>query len=282
MSPSLQAWTWIMDMLEPQFGVEESRAMGRWMLEDLTGMSLGRYRTLGSPPLDEVQWAQLRDWIRQLRKGRPFHYVMGYQVFCTHKFRVDESVLIPRRETEELVDWILESEPKEALSLWDLGTGSGCIPISIKKARPQYRVFGADISLSALELARWNARQLGVEMDFRCLDIGDLNEELPPTDLLVSNPPYIPESEKNQLQPEVRDHEPSLALFVPDADPLLFYGWLGTRGLASLHAGGRLYLETHRDGAEGVRDLLIGLGYQAVEIKADASGHPRMIRAIRP
>lgn len=277
-----QAWTSIMARLKPRFGSGEAGAMTRWIIEDITATSLSRARAMEAPLITPEQWQQVEDWVDQLLEGRPFHYVLGYQLFRSRRFRVNESVLIPRPETEELVTWILEAESEESLTLWDLGTGSGCIPITLKAERPTYQVFGADISQEALELARANARDLNVKVTFLELDIGDFSQVIPPADLLVSNPPYIPRSERGQLEAQVRDHEPSLALFVPDEDPLLFYRWLAKRGMNSLRPGGRLYLETHRDHAEAVQDLLMGQGYEAVQRKDDFSGHPRMVRALRP
>jgi len=282
MENAKQARKWAMEQLSAVTDEREASAMTRWMLEDITGKTASQLALDWEAPWPESGSDQLKDWVNQIRAGRPFHYVMGYQHFCGHRFRVSESVLIPRPETEELVYWILDQENLGGKTIWDLGTGSGCIPISIKKARPLVRARGGDVSLEALAVARQNAADLNAEVEFYPMDMLDPDWSLGSIDHLISNPPYIPAHESQSLDAAVRDHEPHQALFVPQDDPLLFYRLLAREGRKALNPGGKIYLETHFRYAESVARLLVDFGYASVETKTDANGHPRMLRGSQP
>ena len=197
------------------------------------------------------------------------------------EFKVNKNVLIPRPETEELVLWILEDFKENAQCL-DLGTGSGCIPVSLAQLLPEAQVSSCDVSAEALRIAAMNIKRYGDKATLFCADI--LKEELPEcqVDVLVSNPPYITESERTDMEANVLDWEPELALFVPDSDPLRFYRRIAWKGLDWLSEGGALYFEINRAyGAETVR-MLEELGYRQIELRKDLSGNDRMIKAIRP
>ena len=192
------------------------------------------------------------------------------------------SVLIPRPETEELVSWIVEDHPDAPVRILDIGTGSGCIPVSLAHRLPLSTVHAWDVSPEALEVARRNAIRNGVTVHF--LQVDALQESWPSLniDVLVSNPPYITEKERTDMERNVLDWEPELALFVPDNDPLLFYRHIARIGLDLLSPSGTLYYEINRAyGAETV-SLLQQLGYHSVELRKDLSGNDRMVKAVKP
>ena len=196
---------------------------------------------------------------------------------------MEQGVLIPRPETEELVEWIVSDYRKAGqVRILDIGTGSGCIPVSLAQLLPEAQVSSCDVSTEALRIAAMNVKRYGDKVTLFCADI--LKEELPEcqVDVLVSNPPYITESERTDMEANVLDWEPELALFVPDSDPLRFYRRIARKGLDWLSEEGALYFEINRAyGAETVR-MLEELGYRQIELRKDLSGNDRMIKAIRP
>jgi release factor glutamine methyltransferase len=228
----------------------------------------------------------LAEAIQDLQAGKPIQYITGQAHFYGYVFEVKPSVLIPRPETEELVEQALklgglvDHRPVQVL---DVGTGSGCIPITLKKERPYWQVEALDLSAEALEVARYNAARLEVEIDFRQLDFTrrELWKDLGVFDLLLSNPPYIPHVEKHLVGNNVLGQEPDIALFVPDDDPLLFYRLLADFGQAHLRAKGHLLVETNQYNAPEVAQLFVGRGYLGVEVLADLTGNNRMVRAIK-
>lgn len=218
--------------------------------------------------------------VKDLQKNRPVQYVAGKTWFYGLEIGVAEGVLIPRPETEELVDWVVKMESDAAVFL-DIGTGSGCIPLSIKKSIPNARVFGADISEVALNIARENAMKLNLAVDFIELDILTVTApfEDKSLEVIVSNPPYIPVDDKKQMAANVLDYEPDLALFVPNESPLVFYEAIADYGVKNLVKDGRLYFEIHESfGVETVA-MLKQKGYQNIELQKDLQGKDRMIRA---
>lgn len=224
----------------------------------------------------------------ELKTHKPLQYVLGEAEFYGMTFTVNEHVLIPRPETEELVEKILQEMTPGAFVL-DIGTGSGCIPVSIKKNKPASRVMAIDISEDALNVAGNNASLNSVDVDFRKMDI--LDEQTPARlldasakqlfDVVVSNPPYVLEAEKESLAERVRDFEPHLALFVNNSDPVLFYRKIAAAGLALLKPGGRLWFECHKDFAAQVQQMLQAHSYKDVTLHPDLSGLPRMVAATR-
>ena len=270
----------LVDELSPLLGPSESASVARLVLEDVFGWRRGgRPRALDA---DE----QLLAWatINRLKAGEPVQYVTGIADFYGLQLEVTPAVLIPRPETEELVEWILEEHPKDTLlTVVDLGTGSGCIPLALKARRPGWTCVGLDVSEDALAVARANAERLGLEVTFAHFDVL-LNGTLPkdqltkePTDLLISNPPYIPPSERDRMSTSTLAHEPELALFVPEADPLLFYRRIAELGRTALATGGRLYFETNEFNNGEVVTLLEGAGYAAVERRKDMEGKWRIV-----
>lgn len=200
------------------------------------------------------------------------------------KFYVDQNVLIPRPETEELADWVISDckFPIQQLSLLDIGCGSGCISIFLKRKLRKADVWACDLSESALAVAERNAKNLGAEIHFFQMDI--LNEmernRLQSFDIIVSNPPYIPENDKTQIAPNVLHFEPGTALFVPDTDSLLFYRAIADFGKKKLNPGGAIYVEINEDLGDAVLKLFQSKDYEAI-IKKDMQGKNRMVKAIR-
>lgn len=214
----------------------------------------------------------------QLAAGRPVQYVVGHTEFYGHRFAVREGVLIPRPETEELVSWVVHDE-RRARALLDVGTGSGCIAASLALALPGAEVCAADLSDAALAIAAENCRTLGARVTLRKADaLGGLDEIFPgPFDTIVSNPPYVPQSDLAAMHANVREYEPREALFVPDDDALQFYRAIARAGRRMLRPGGKLYFEIYERSAEQMRLLLGEEGYTDTEVREDLNGKPRMV-----
>lgn len=225
----------------------------------------------------------LDEMIRRLKKNEPIQYIIGKETFCGLTFEVNPDVLIPRPETQELVHWIADDcRGKLPCRILDIGTGSGCIAVSLAKLLEGAEVNGWDISEKALEVAGRNAGRNGAEVTFFRKDALSALPEKNCYEVVVSNPPYIAEKEKSGMDANVLDWEPSLALFVPDEDPLLFYRKIALLAKEMLTEGGLLYYEINQAyGTETVR-MLEALGYSSVELKKDAWGNDRMIKARRP
>lgn len=236
------------------------------------------------PELMRKKWPEKRflEALGQLLEERPIQYVVGHAEFAGLKFKVNENVLIPRPETEELVEWMLETiDRRQPLRILDIGTGSGCMPITLSLQIPSAEIHAVDISEKALELARENAQRLGAEVRFFNLDILTVESLAENYDVIVSNPPYVRLSEKNEMRGNVLKHEPDLALFVYDEDPLLFYRKIAALGKSALTENGMLFFEINENLAEPVREALSNLSYQNIEVRKDIYGKNRMIRAIK-
>lgn len=262
----------------------EARTISHWVIEHITGIqNKGRYYQT-----EAVLNAEQRDRLDQITKRllthEPIQYILQESWFCGLKFYVDHHVLIPRPETEELVEWIISNcrFPLDSLAILDVGTGSGCIPVTLKRRLRKADVWSCDISDQALEVAIRNATDLGVDVHFLQLDF--LNREqrksLPPFDIIVSNPPYVPLKDKSSMQPHVVDFEPGTALFVTNEDPLVFYKALAEFGKEKLNPRGALYAEIHEDYGEMIIKLFEQHGYEAI-IRKDMQGKDRMVRAVR-
>ncbi len=268
-------------LLLPRYGAGEAAAVARLFLEGATGLTPTQ-ALVQEQELPPVTQALIVRGIEALAAGRPVQYVLGRTEFCGRSFLIDERALIPRPETEELVAWIIaDCKGRESLRILDVGTGSGCIALSLAGSLPGATVTGADLSPEALSLARENARRLHLPVTFVQTNFLENRQwdALPEPHILVSNPPYIPAAERESLEAHVRDWEPEAALFVPDGDPLLFYRALSRFGLQKMPAGGTLYCETHRDYAGAVAALFETDGWQEVTLKEDLFGQPRMVRA---
>lgn len=219
--------------------------------------------------------------VDELLKNRPIQYIFGQTYFCGQTFKVDESTLIPRPETEELVDWIVDDNKKTDLRVLDCGTGSGCIAVSLALALKFAVVDAIDIFDGALSVARSNAEALKADVAFAKRDILTLSGDACRYDIIVSNPPYIADSERKAMEPNVLDYEPATALFVPDADPLRFYRAIARYGLGALRQNGRLYFEINSRFSAEMRQMLEAMGYVDVEVRPDISRRPRFVRAVK-
>jgi len=221
-----------------------------------------------------VQWDAV---LQQLQTHRPIQYIFGTAYFYGLDFTVNGDTLIPRPETEELVDWVIAENAGRPLKLIDIGTGSGCIAISLAKNLPKAQVSAMDISEGALAVAIGNATDNNVSVNFIQQDVLALNA-LPETyDIIVSNPPYVRELEKHEIKPNVLDFEPHLALFVTDSDPLLFYRKIAQLAKSGLNAGGRLYFEINQYLGPGTVAMLQEEGFDEVVLRKDMYGNDRMV-----
>ena len=269
--------------LQLRYDSGEAAAIARLFLQSATGLTPIQALTRNEDiPL--ITQGIIDRGMQQLALGRPLQYVLGRTDFCGRPFLIDERALIPRPETEELVAWIIaDCKNRNAFSILDVGTGSGCIALSLAGELPQAAVTGLDISPESLSLARENARRLDLPASFLQTDFLNAGtwDSLPTVHILVSNPPYIPAAERETLEAHVREWEPAAALFVPDGDPLIFYRALSGFGLRKLPAGGALYCETHRDYAAAVAALFQSDGWAEADLKEDAFGEPRMVKALK-
>lgn len=253
----------------------EARSIALTAIAELSGLSISALLT----DLDAALTIEgLEDVGTRLASGEPLQYVVGHTEFYGRNFSVREGVLIPRPETEELVDWIVRSERK-AHKLLDVGTGSGCIAASLALGLPETAVFATDISDEALAIATENFQALGAAVTLRKADaLNNLTEMFPESfDVIVSNPPYIPESDRKAMHTNVLDHEPALALFVPDNDPIRFYRAIAQAGRRMLCRGGKLYFEIYEEAAEQIAAMLSTEGYADTVIREDLYAKPRMI-----
>ncbi|MBS4040305.1 MAG: peptide chain release factor N(5)-glutamine methyltransferase [Flavobacteriales bacterium] len=229
---------------------------------------------------DSIVWEKL---LIHLQERKPIQYFFGKQYFFGEAFQVNSNTLIPRSETEELVEWMLEVLPKsESIEILDIGTGTGCIAITLAKELPNAKISAIDVSERALEVAKNNAKSHQVLVDFWQKDI--LKEEISEKtwQAIVSNPPYVRELEKATLLPHVLQEEPGLALFVSDEDPLLFYRVIAQKAWNTLSSGGHLFYEINQYLGKETLALLQDMGYQNIQLRKDLKGNDRMIHAIKP
>ena len=269
----------------------EAQAVVRMLLEELAGLSLADLYAGGIDRLDDAQRQQIERGMARLEEGEPIQYVLGRACFCGRSFAVAPGVLIPRPETEELCRLIMNTHPSESLNILDIGTGSGCIAITLALEMPDAEVEAVDISPEALAIAEVNAARLGAKVSFHQYDI--LSEDSPPLgrgrgwvapstpkyDIIVSNPPYICERERADMERNVLDYEPHTALFVPDDDPLLFYRTIGQKALTMLAPGGILCFEINPLYCDQLIELLRSQGYCEVEAVSDSFGKRRFVTA---
>ncbi len=251
----------------------EARNIAMWAVSELAGVSLSALRV---DPAAECRIDGFERIVAELAEGRPVQYVLGVTEFFGRRFAVREGVLIPRPETEELVDWVLRGSGT-AQNILDVGTGSGCIAATLAAELSGATVYAADISDEALLIAAENCRALGVDVIMRKADaLTGLAEKFPERfDVIVSNPPYVPDSDRAVMHCNVLDHEPGLALFVPDDDPLCFYRAIARAARRMLTPEGRLYFEIYHLYAREMVEMLAGEGFSTV-IREDLTGKPRM------
>lgn len=266
--------------LQKIYSLGEATAITDWVFEKTA--SLKRTDILKDPGkmITPVAGNLVQKTLQELLLHKPVQYVLGEAWFYNMKLKVNEYVLIPRPETEELVEQLIKDRKSKLTdpAILDIGTGSGCISIAIKKNLPASKISGIDISRDALLLATENAAMHHAQITFTELDF--LNESnwksLPMYDIIISNPPYIPVQEKDKMEERVKGFEPHLALFVPDGSPLIFYEKIAAFGKDHLLSNGKIYLETHEDRAHETADLF-RKDYQTVMIKKDLYGKERMI-----
>lgn len=274
------AYFFLVGQLTPLYDDREAAAIAHEVMQFLTGKSKIERLMDKEQLLSTYQEDQLSNIIRLLQKGTPLQYVTGRAWFMGYEYIVNPAVLIPRPETEELVQWIAGEASDHRI--FEIGSGSGCIAISLKQLLPAAEVLSSDISGAALAVATANATALGVSPRFLQIDFLDTTqwEGLGEYDIIVSNPPYIPANKREQLHANVRDHEPGLALFVPNNDPLLFYNAIADFGLSHLATRGAIYCEMEASLAAATEAMFRAKGY-STEIRKDMNGHDRMIKAWR-
>jgi release factor glutamine methyltransferase len=258
----------------------EMNSMVNIIIEEVTGWDALHQNIHKNDALEPSQIEQLDHYVEQLLTGKPLQYIIQKAWFLGKAYFVNEAVLIPRPETEELVEWIIEYAQiiNKPLSILDIGTGSGCIPISLKLAIPNAHITAIDISKEALAIAEQNAANYHTEIEWIAQDILQTKQLKDRYDIMVSNPPYIPLREKVAMQKQVADHEPEIALFVPDQFPLIFYSKIAHIGKSALKPNGQLFFEIHYDQGEAIIALLNEMGYHA-ELRQDIFGKDRMVRA---
>lgn len=267
-------------ILKAVYDDAEAVSITRILLEEATGLSSIELKLNNNRFLTREELLFLEESLARLKNNEPLQYILGHTWFYGYKFNVSPGVLIPRRETEELVDWILNStgNNKEIL---DIGTGSGCIAVSLKKNKPESEVSAWDISTEALECAKQNAHSLDVVVNFSLQDVFSIKETKRNFDIIVSNPPYVLESEKVKIHNNVLKHEPAKALFVSDQDSLVFYRKIAEIAFDNLNNGGLLFFEINEQKGEEIKKLLRSMGFVDVILKNDLQGKPRMIRAAK-
>lgn len=261
---------------EPQ----EVQAMIRIICEDIFNYDPVDVALRQESELPEFAQERITDLIARMRRHEPLQYIIGWARFHGHKFKVTPTVLIPRPETEQLVDLIVNENTASDLRVLDMGTGSGCIAISLARALKFASVDALDVSRDALAVARENAAALKVKVRFFESDML-LPQPAATYDIIVSNPPYICWSERESMERNVKDYEPGQALFVPDNDPLMFYKAIAPYAQQSLEKGGRLYLEINQRFGNEVKHLLEDHGFEDVRIIQDSFGKVRFAAAVK-
>lgn len=272
----------ISDQLSPIYPKEEIAGITKLIFEKVLKLSGIQLHLQKEEAISAANLAEIKDIVNQLVQFKPIQYILGESHFYGLTFKVTESVLIPRSETEELVDWIIKDYAELAPKILDIGTGSGCIPISLLLHIPKASAEAWDISEQALVVANENAINNKVKVSFHHLDLFKAPEEPDKYDVIVSNPPYVTDSEKELMHQNVLNYEPHTALFVTDQDPLLFYAKIAELALIDLKPNGHLYLEINEQFGSQTLELLSAKGYVNLVLKKDLNGKDRMIKAQRP
>jgi len=275
--------------LKPLYAFNEAEAITLLAISEITGFSKAKIKAFPEQEIGPDQAKQLTSILIRLKTGEPIQYIIGHTEFYGLPFKVNPSVLIPRPETEELVEWVIASVgPQQCWgavgSILDIGTGSGCIAISLKKNLPAFKVAAIDISDDALKTAGENARLNDANVEFIKMDI--LNAEKPltfhlsPFTLIISNPPYVTLHDQTQMHKNVVDFEPHAALFVPKDDPLVFYKAIADLAVKNLIANGLLFFEINENFGKEIVALLTEKGFNKIVLKKDISGRDRMVMAL--
>ena len=270
---------------------DEANNVAELLIENITKLPRSERISKSSESLSIPQEELLESSILRLRQHEPIQYIINESWFAGMRFYVDKNVLIPRPETEELVAWVVnevksqkhaEGIPSGKAKILDVGTGSGCIAISLKSKLKEIEMWACDISDEALSVARLNADTLNTAIDFVPVNFLDANQrkQLPAVDVIISNPPYVPKIDAREMKKNVVEYEPSVALFIGDDNPMIFYEAIADFGREKLSKGGSIYAEIHENFGEQVKDLLLSKGYDAVQLKKGLQGKDRMIRAV--
>lgn len=280
--PSIQPKTLqsqLIEKLKSTYGEREASNLSHLLLDHFCSLNRMAIAMNNAVEIASSDLESLERAIEKLLAHEPIQHIMGEVEFYGCKIKTDGRALIPRPETEELVDWIYQENALDAPHILDIGTGTGCIPIALKRAIPQAKVNAVDISTEALALAKENAQANDVTIDFAQLDV--LKDVIPiqQLDIIVSNPPYIPIQEKESMESNVVDFEPNLALFVSDEDPLIFYRVIAEQAIQLLNLGGILYFEIHENFGQMLVTLMEEIGFTNVTLKQDLQGKDRMIQA---
>lgn len=296
---SMNLYRDIRDIISRRYEQGEASAIAFMLLEDVAGLDRV-HALMGDPSLRSPEGedclradrlnAQLFQMAERIAEGEPVQYVIGTTDFCGFRFHVEPGVLIPRPETEELVQLIANHDRGQTpVTILDIGTGSGCIAVSLARLIPGSRVEAWDVSDDALRIARGNAELNGADVQFRKVDVLNADEVHGITqsmgaslNIIVSNPPYICHKEAAEMEENVLAHEPHLALFVPDDDPLLFYRKIAELGLQLLVSKGEIFFEINRSYGPQTAALLTDMGYVDVRVLSDQFGNDRMVNAIKP
>lgn len=272
---------YILEQLIPCYPEREARAIARYILEVRFGITLLDICMKKEWVFSTEERRDLENIVKRLLQKEPVQYILGQADFYGRTFHVAPGVLIPRPETEELVEWIAKDHTSDtsALRILDIGTGSGCIAVTLSKEMPQAQVTAIDISPEALRIAQQNATEQQAHVTFRQQDIlCKQTEPMEYWDIIVSNPPYIRLCEQADIEENVWKHEPAQALFVPDEDPLLFYRAIGQYAINGLKTGGTLYMEINKAYGQEMIDLLNELGFRDMVLRKDLYGNDRMIK----
>jgi len=281
------AWQYFHDALSGSFAPTEVRALGNIIFDQIFHLSPAQRILQQHDLLPEGSFLLLQQIVHKLKKNIPVQYITGKADFCDLKFQVDQRVLIPRPETEELVGWVIGEGNKRrqahiTLNIVDVCTGSGCIAVSLAYHLKGSSVAACDISVDALELARENARANGVEVDFFECNVLQKNIHIEYVDIVVCNPPYVTPAEKKLMLSNVIDNEPHVALFVPADDPLIFYRAVAEQSFRILKPQGMLFFEINEMFPGETSKVLQTYGFENVEIKEDFNGKPRFVFAQKP
>lgn len=271
---------YIKESLRPYYPESEISGFTRIIIEYLTGKSYAS-NIANNTEFSSLQLSRLEETLKRLKQQEPIQHITGKTEFFGLQFFVNQDTLIPRPETEELVELILDGNKESGYSVLDIGTGSGCIAIALARYLKESEVEAWDFSERALTVAKENAKLNKVDVNFSQIDV--LSDY--PTDkryhIIVSNPPYITESEKEEMEDNVLQYEPHSALFVPDNQPLLFYERIADIALQSLDDEGKLYFEINRAKGKETTEMLAAKGFSNIELLKDMSGNDRMISAKR-
>ena len=269
----------------------EAKATALLLMEKVCGWTVENVLRDNGKSIASEKVEDVREKAWQVSEGAPVQYVLGVSDFCGMELLVEPGVLIPRPETEELVRWVVAdceqrtvNKTGQMVRVLDVGTGSGCIAVALAKMVEGAEVEAWDVSEVALRIAKRNAEKQGVKVSFEQVDVlgnGNDSGNTMAYDIIVSNPPYICEEESAEMDRNVLEHEPRLALFVPNNDPLIFYKKIAQMGMRMLKEGGGLYFEVNRRFGNEVVELLKGMNYQEVELRKDMFGNDRMVKAIK-